>query len=163
MFSWSCDRSQEAGLILLAELILLHGSTHLEPDTFTSRSDPASIEKVSTLLFLTVIWLHMQSSGQHFLRPRTCFYVYLNALEVLRTKGLWRKYRSTFRNKHITYVSVEHVVCSPKSDIVDHDLCYCIYSLENQIHFLPLSTEDNMRIKKLLKYLELTTQGRMTI
>lgn len=51
------------------------------------------------------------------------------------------------RNKHITYVSVEHVVCSPESDIVEQDLCYCIYSLENQIHFLPLSTKENIHAK----------------
>lgn len=146
-------------LILLAELILLHRSTHIEQDTFTSRSGPAAPEKVSTLLFLSVTWLHMQTSGQHFLCPRTYFYVHLNVAKVLSTKGLWRKNRSTFRNKRITYISVEHVVCYSKSDIVDQDLCYCIYSLENQIHFLPLSTEC---IKNLLEYLELTTQRRQT-
>lgn len=128
-------------LTLLAELILLHRSTHTEQDTFTSRSGPVATEKVSTLLFLSVTWLHMQTSGQHCLCSVTYFYVHLNAPKVLSTKGLWRKNRSTFRNKHITYVSVEHVVCSSKSDIVDQDLCYCIYSLENQINFLPFSTK----------------------
>lgn len=51
------------------------------------------------------------------------------------------------KNKHITYISVEHVVCSPESDIVEQDLCYCIHSLKNQIYFLPFSTEENTSVK----------------
>lgn len=57
------------------------------------------------------------------------------------------KNRSTFRTEYITYVSVEHVICCPKSDIVDQDVCYCIYSFKNQINSLPLSTKDNIHIQ----------------
>lgn len=38
-----------------------------------------------------------------------------------------------------TYVSSEHVVRLPESDIIEQDLCNCINSFENQPYFLPFT------------------------
>lgn len=89
---------------------------------------------------------YMCSPQVNTLWSKHLFSYILKSIEGFQHRTALNEKWGTFRTKCITYVSVEHVVCSPKSDIVEQDVCYCIDSLKNQIHFLPLSTEVNIHI-----------------